>query len=490
MEEAEKVELELMWEAVESFYFAYANGWSYIQKLDGWHPYAERTHLLDFKGRSVRAYLDRKEMIKASKAALPNFLDEAWIARFEQHSRALIEEAEAFTDSYHLRSEGLDRAALNERLTQGTKLLYDALLAFMVTQPQYSWELEPHIFSLLPNMSSEEKQHVLATLAQSTEQSFLTEEELAWAKLVQGVKEEYPALPGAPDEDLFSKLDEYARRYGLICAADGQAPWDRTSLFARLTTDWDKSLVTDKDEETKRLIEEQEELIRTYNLSDGVVRVCRSLGLLSHLRLETRLRGWMPLEYVVVHELIPQLTRFLPYTKDQLESCTPDELTALLQGANGPTAAELDERAKHVVAGIYKGEEVLWVGKEAEERMAPLLPVIDYEAKELIGQPAMKGKVTGRCHVISWEVDMSAQQIDEMPEGAILVAGQTRPQLMGAIKKAAAIITDEGGVLSHAAIVSRELRIPCIIGTKYGTKILKTGDMVEVDADAGVVRKK
>ena len=56
------------------------------------------------------------------------------------------------------------------------------------------------------------------------------------------------------------------------------------------------------------------------------------------------------------------------------------------------------------------------------------------------------------------------------------------------MKKAAAIVTDEGGITSHAAIVAREVGIPCVIGAKIATKALKDGDLVEVDADKGIVR--
>ena len=69
-----------------------------------------------------------------------------------------------------------------------------------------------------------------------------------------------------------------------------------------------------------------------------------------------------------------------------------------------------------------------------------------------------------------------------------MVSQITAPELMPAIKKAIAIVTDIGGMLSHAAIISRELNIPCIIGTKIASEVLKDGDMVEVDADKGVVR--
>jgi pyruvate,water dikinase len=83
---------------------------------------------------------------------------------------------------------------------------------------------------------------------------------------------------------------------------------------------------------------------------------------------------------------------------------------------------------------------------------------------------------------------MIRKQIEEMQEGEILVAITTGPELIDACKKAAAIITDIGGMLSHAAITAREFNIPCIGDTQYASKILKTGDMVEVDAEKGIVR--
>jgi len=64
----------------------------------------------------------------------------------------------------------------------------------------------------------------------------------------------------------------------------------------------------------------------------------------------------------------------------------------------------------------------------------------------------------------------------------------TVPDFLPAMKKAKAIVTDEGGLTCHAAIVSRELSIPCIIGTRIATKVLKDGDLVEVDSNEGKIR--
>jgi len=74
-----------------------------------------------------------------------------------------------------------------------------------------------------------------------------------------------------------------------------------------------------------------------------------------------------------------------------------------------------------------------------------------------------------------------------MKKGDILVAAMTSPDYILAMKKASAIITDEGGMTCHAAIVSRELGIPCIVNTKIATRVLKDGDLVEVDTKKGVI---
>jgi len=69
-----------------------------------------------------------------------------------------------------------------------------------------------------------------------------------------------------------------------------------------------------------------------------------------------------------------------------------------------------------------------------------------------------------------------------------MVAITTHPDYLSAMKRAVAVVTDEGGLTCHAAIVSRELKIPCIVGTKIATKVLKDGGLVEVDANKAVIK--
>jgi pyruvate,water dikinase len=103
---------------------------------------------------------------------------------------------------------------------------------------------------------------------------------------------------------------------------------------------------------------------------------------------------------------------------------------------------------------------------------------------ELQGTIANAGYAKGIVKILKSTLDLS-----KVNYGDILVAPMTIPSFVPAMERAAAFITDEGGILCHAAIVAREMRKPCIIGTKFATKYLKDGDLVEVDAIKGFVRK-
>jgi phosphohistidine swiveling domain-containing protein len=103
----------------------------------------------------------------------------------------------------------------------------------------------------------------------------------------------------------------------------------------------------------------------------------------------------------------------------------------------------------------------------------------------LTGNTVCPGKATGVVRIVSQENISSAV----FNEGDILVTQMTTPEFVPLMQKAAAIVTDLGGILSHAAIVSRELKKPCIVGTENATSELKEGDVVEVDAKNGVIMK-
>lgn len=121
--------------------------------------------------------------------------------------------------------------------------------------------------------------------------------------------------------------------------------------------------------------------------------------------------------------------------------------------------------------------------KEFKKSSIILDKEISQASNEIKGFSANKGKVIGITKIIKYR-----EQFKNIKRGDVLVAEMTSPDYAPIFKKIKAIITDEGGITCHAAIVSRELNIPCIIGTKIATKVLKDGDLVEVDAEKGIVR--
>lgn len=108
---------------------------------------------------------------------------------------------------------------------------------------------------------------------------------------------------------------------------------------------------------------------------------------------------------------------------------------------------------------------------------------VEYHENFLKGQSAYRGKVSGKVRIVK-----RTDQAEKVIEGEIIVSPMTTPDFAPAMKNAAAFVTDEGGVTCHAAIIAREIRKPCVVGTKIATQVLKDGDMVEVDADNGIVR--
>jgi phosphohistidine swiveling domain-containing protein len=129
----------------------------------------------------------------------------------------------------------------------------------------------------------------------------------------------------------------------------------------------------------------------------------------------------------------------------------------------------------------FENTEIM-TGEEYNEAIKLLKKEQEIEKQSINGSPASLGYVIGKARVILHPENA------EFEKGEVLVTGMTRPEFLPLMKKASAIVTDEGGITSHAAIVARELNIPCIIGTKIATKAIKTGDTIEVKANHGIVK--
>lgn len=163
-----------------------------------------------------------------------------------------------------------------------------------------------------------------------------------------------------------------------------------------------------------------------------------------------------------------------------------EELGHFFRGEKYPTEEEIAKRKSGCL--FYKNEKDSPLFLYNPAVIKKIMEKLRHETtagKEFVeGIVASKGVVRGRVCVVN--------SIDDFPKfhnGDIIVSINTNPMLMPVLQKCKAIVTDEGGIICHAAIISRELNKPCIIGTKIATKVLKDGDFVEVDAAKGIVKK-
>ncbi|MFA5154888.1 MAG: PEP-utilizing enzyme [Patescibacteria group bacterium] len=189
--------------------------------------------------------------------------------------------------------------------------------------------------------------------------------------------------------------------------------------------------------------------------------------------------------YSIIENLWREIGRRHYLSVRQVRYLHPHEVKKLLVEHKFDTAI-LNERYKFSLnfsVGRYEEDKNL-TGQAAKDFIATL-DIIQEDisnVKILYGDCASPGRVRGEVKIINEPKDMA-----KMNKGDILVSYATTPDLVPAIKKAAAIVTDAGGITCHAAIISRELGVPCVVGTKIATKVLHDGDIIDVNATHGKV---
>jgi len=167
-----------------------------------------------------------------------------------------------------------------------------------------------------------------------------------------------------------------------------------------------------------------------------------------------------------------------------------DELEDIFDGINIQPELMKDRKDAYVMK-FEGGNLAVACGSDAVWVIGLFLAPLSKKSDMIRGQVANKGKVTAKAKIFNYTTDNFDgvyKLVDEMEKGQIIVADTTSPEIILACKKASAIVTNQGGMMSHAAIVAREMNIPCIVGTNTATEVIHDGDLVEIDADNGVVR--
>ncbi|PIR96034.1 MAG: hypothetical protein COT92_03235, partial [Candidatus Doudnabacteria bacterium CG10_big_fil_rev_8_21_14_0_10_42_18] len=160
------------------------------------------------------------------------------------------------------------------------------------------------------------------------------------------------------------------------------------------------------------------------------------------------------------------------------------EMYQALKGMPLPSKKEMKKRFKDYAMTVSKGKTTLITDPKKIKVLQKQYTVKVKKVAELHGKMAcLGGIIKGRAKIC-----LDKHEIGKVKSGDILVAQFTTPDFVPAMEKAAAIIADQGGLSSHAAIVSRELGVPCVIATYNATRIIKDNDLLEINAHTGHIK--
>ncbi len=241
-----------------------------------------------------------------------------------------------------------------------------------------------------------------------------------------------------------------------------------------------KAILDEDEKDFKQIIQERIKLIKKFNIDGKWEKIFDGFGDFMVTKIYRRfaqIYAIYKMEFI-----LNEIGKRYNLTLKQVRFMLPQEVKKLLLEEK-VNREEIKERTKFCAYYAEKGKDVVFTGIKAKELAEAAKKIDIKEVLELKGQAGCVGKAKGIVKQIFRPSDMN-----KMNKGDILVSIATDPDIVPAMKKAAAIVTEQGGVTSHAAIVSRELKIPCVIGTKIATKVLKDGDLVEVDANKGIVK--
>lgn len=267
--------------------------------------------------------------------------------------------------------------------------------------------------------------------------------------------------------------------------------WTSTNVYlGKLQTKKDvmnklRELLKDNPEkELAKIKQDKEKTLKDYQEAFHPIRDSRELVNLIDLAreflfLQTHKMEVLFLAHFYAYSLFKEIGKKFEMTVDELIYLTGEEIIGLLEETISVDIKEIKNRMKavaiikeHCKFTLLSGDKVKGIAKKATK------------ATMVKGTVASKGKAKGKAKLL--------YEVEDMPKiqkGDIIVSPMTRPHFVPVLKKCSGIVTDFGGILCHAALISREFGIPCVVGTKYATKVFKDNDLVELDAYKGVVRK-
>lgn len=377
---------------------------------------------------------------------------------------------------------------------------------FNVSQPCISFAIENEITRhiTLAKINADTHYQISTTMLKLDKTTMIEEEEKDLIRIALKIKEDTELLyffkeeinlviPRLRKHLLYHDLLLHEKKYAYLASSENFDEFDQKYFIERLKDLVQKSKEELEEEINKKipnesiLKKERQEVVQKYQLSQELVHWFDVARIYSHQRMLIRIYWTHAIH--TLGKILRECARHLNISEVDIQYLLKEEMEKGLLKNKKIHQEEIEQRKQFCVYGIFDRQEpFLYTGKKAEEFYEQYLKEEIENLDMVKGMVASRGIKRGKVKVLAYGKNM-VQQMEHMQEGDILVTGNTRPDMILALKKASAVVTDEGGICSHAALVSREFGIPCIVGTKNATKIFKDGDYIEVDAEKGIAMK-
>ncbi len=283
-------------------------------------------------------------------------------------------------------------------------------------------------------------------------------------------------------ELLTEDLQKHAQKYFWINNSYGGVNFVTPKMFKKRKAELSQDKLDEINNFLGKIKKRKEEVQNKFNISEEIVVLASKLSY--SIWWQDLRKKYIFMALHIIHHFATEIANRNKISLQDIELYEPKELLKLAETGN---KINLTERKEGYMSYYHQDKNFISYkfGEEANKIMGQYTNVeVDKNIKEIKGLSTSKGKITGKVRILS-----GSRHFDSMRDGEILVTSMTSPEFIVAMRKAAAIITDEGGITCHAAIVSRELGLPCVVATKIATRVLKTGDLVEVDAYEGTVKR-
>ncbi|MBI4262254.1 hypothetical protein HY624_01895 [Candidatus Uhrbacteria bacterium] len=338
--------------------------------------------------------------------------------------------------------------------------------------------MEGKIREALMKYTEKEREEIFSIMSLPEETSYSQKEEKRFDALVARARRHGIGAP-----DVRRGIRVFARAYFWFpWEYVGPTVWDERTVQARVRA----ALHVQTTHKRRNIRTEQDACVRRYALPKDV-RVLFSILHAVTLMQDDRKMINAQVCYYLYHDIFSVLAKQFHVTQAHIQYLDIDLLQQYVQtGDRAALRDALKAREDFFVVLRDDTTRVVHYGKESKQYLKKIGIVLEVtqNATEVRGVTAHPGVVRGPVRIVHTSSDRK-----KFPEGSILVTGMTTPDFVPLMKRTAAIVTDEGGITSHAALVARELGKPCIVGTRNATRVFKDGDDVTVDANVGVVKK-